>query len=197
MAAYWGRVIRLTHKMRKRVGRAGNFIPTERLGRILRYIWIPVVGCWIVIPLVTGIRGGARMRGMMRPLYDLPVLAWVAVGVALMAFGLTLVCWKRMGKSWRMGIDPNEKNELVCSGPFAYVRHPIYALSSLLMLCTIVVVPSGAMLVIGAMHLALLQWEARREERHMASVHPGVYTRYAKGTGRFLPVSLRPYQPNE
>ena len=32
-----------------------------------------------------------------------------------------------MGRSWRIGINPNEKLTLVSTGPYRYVRHPIYS----------------------------------------------------------------------
>jgi protein-S-isoprenylcysteine O-methyltransferase Ste14 len=105
----------------------------------------------------------------------------------LIAFVLTLMCWKKMGKSWRMGVDPGEKTALVVTGPFARVRHPIYALSSVLMLATVAVAPSALMIAVAAAHLLLLQLEARREEKYLASVHGEVYLDYCKKTGRFLP----------
>ena len=32
-----------------------------------------------------------------------------------------------MGASWRIGVDPDERTELVMDGPFAVVRNPIFA----------------------------------------------------------------------
>lgn len=194
LAAYWGRVIRLTLKARRRTGRAGNFIPAERLGRILRFIWNPVVAAWIALPFVVAFRG-QKLPDLLRPWPLHPAITWIALALAVAAFAATLVCWKRMGKSWRMGIDPDEKTQLVLSGPYAYVRHPIYGLSSMLMICSIVIVPSVAMAAVGIIHLLLLQWEARREERYLTQTHGSIYADYAAHTGRFVPVSLSPYVP--
>ncbi len=190
--AYWARVVRLTLKTRRRTGRAGNFIPTEKVGRWLRLIWNPVVVAWIALPLIVAFRGSALPQGL-RPWPIPQPVTWIALVIAAAAFAATLVCWKRMGKSWRMGIDPGEKTQLVLSGPYAYVRHPIYGLSSLLMLCSVVIVPSIAMVIVGLLHLLLLQWEARREERYLIKVHGQVYADYAAHTGRFFPISLTPY----
>ena len=92
-----------------------------------------------------------------------------------------------MGKSWRIGIDPAEKNPLIVTGPFARVRHPIYALSSILMLATAAADPAPLMLAVAAIHLSLLQLEARREENHLSRVHGPLYIDYCRATGRFLP----------
>ena len=116
---------------------------------------------------------------------DDPSVDLAAGGLA--AFVATLVCWAKMGNAWRMGIDPNDKTQLVCTGPYAYIRHPIYALSSLLMLMTMLILPSPAMLMIGVVHLLLLQWEARREEEHLLASHGEEYRVYRARTGRFLP----------
>jgi protein-S-isoprenylcysteine O-methyltransferase Ste14 len=123
-------------------------------------------------------------------LYALPALQWSAVLVAAGAFIATLVCWKRMGKSWRMGIDPGETTQLIVTGPYAYVRHPIYALSSLLMIASALAVPSVLMIVVALIHCALLQWEARREEQHLLRVHGQPYRDYLSHVGRFVPRSL-------
>ncbi len=191
---YWARVIRLTLKARRRSGRAGNYIPTEKLGRWLRVIWNPVVAGWIALPLWVGFRD-QKLPEWVRPWPIHPAVAWIALAVAGTAFVATLICWKRMGKSWRMGIDPGEKTQLILSGPYAYVRHPIYGLSSLLMLCSMVIVPGVVMWILGVLHLLLLQWEARREENYLIQLHGAGYVDYAAHTGRFMPVSMTPYDP--
>jgi protein-S-isoprenylcysteine O-methyltransferase Ste14 len=189
VAGYWARVIRLVYKTRKKTGKAGNFVPPEPLGRMLRIVWYPTVALWIVHPLLNFFR--PLEQTFLRNLYWQPIVQLVGVAVAAAAFGFTLICWKRMGKSWRMGIDPNEKTQLVISGPYAYVRHPIYALSSLMMIGSVIAVPTPLMLVLALIHISFLQWEARREEQHLLRVHGEVYGRYLAGVGRFIPRPAR------
>jgi protein-S-isoprenylcysteine O-methyltransferase Ste14 len=189
MAAYWGRVLRLAWKEKRRTGRAANLFPAEPLGRALRIVWFPAVGLWIALPILLATRalGSLQRLWVFSPVYRQPIVSWVALGLAVAAFVATWVCWRKMGRSWRMGIDPNDRTKLVVTGPYARLRHPIYALSSLLMLCTMMVVPVPAMLLVGVVHLALLQWEARREERYLSDLHGSTYADYAARTGRFLP----------
>jgi protein-S-isoprenylcysteine O-methyltransferase Ste14 len=185
MAFYWARVLRLAWKQKRRTGQAGNLLPPERLGRVLRVVWFPVIGLWVALPIWAGV---SRARiWLLAPLVDVGWWGWVALVVAAGAFVATWVCWRKMGRSWRMGIDPRDRTKLVITGPFAYLRHPIYSLSSLLMICTMAILPSPAMLVVGVIHLGLLQWEARREERYLLSVHGEAYAGYAARTGRFWP----------
>ncbi len=173
-------------KMRRKTGRAANFIPAEPLGRVLRIIWQPVILAWIGLPFAAAFK--APSHGPDVPLFQSPILQWAGVATALFCLLATRACWRRMGKSWRMGIDPNEKTALIFTGPYAYVRHPIYALSSLMMLATVIVLPTPLMFVVAAIHLLLLQWEARREERNLSRIHGQQYDQYCSRVGRFIPI---------
>ncbi len=185
LLVYWLRVLQMVGRSRKTVGRAANFIPPEPLGRILRMVWIPVVTLWVLVPLLTPFF--LDLPAILRPIYDNRIIDWAAFAVAVAAFAATWVCWQKMGTSWRMGIDPNERTQLIFSGPYAYVRHPIYALSSVLMLCAVAAVFSPLMIAVGVLHLMLLQWEARREEKFLIALHGAAYTNYAARAGRFIP----------
>jgi protein-S-isoprenylcysteine O-methyltransferase Ste14 len=188
IGAYWARVLKLVRKMRMTAGADANLVPPEPLGRLLRLVWYPVVGIWIAHPLYNGL--ATAPPPLLRPVfYRITAIEWLALLIAIAAFVATLICWKKMGKSWRMGINPNEKTQLILSGPYAYVRHPIYALSSVLMLMTLAIVPSPLMLITAACHMLLLQWEARREEKYLVALHGEAYESYMKRVGRFLPLA--------
>jgi protein-S-isoprenylcysteine O-methyltransferase Ste14 len=187
---YWARVMKLIAKTKKTTGRAGNFWPAEPLGRALRVAWVPLVVAWIALPLAIGLGLSGRFLDLV---YTQPIVHWFGVAVMLLALGLTMVCWRKMGKSWRMGIDPEETTGLVVSGPFAYVRHPIYTLQILLLIATGVAVPVVALWAALAILAVLLVWEAIREEGHMTRTHGETYRRYADAVGRFLPRSSKPF----
>ena len=185
VAAYWGRVLRMARKAGRKTGRAANLWPAEKTGKILRIIWAPVVLIWVAQPLVVSIFD--TIPGILKPLMRTSWLAWPAAAIVAACFWATRVCWRTMGRNWRMGIDPAERTSMVTAGPFARVRHPIYALSQVMMVATMIAVPSPLMLATGAIHLLLLQWEARREEAYMSQVHGQDYVNYATQLGRFLP----------
>lgn len=189
IGGYWLRVLRMARKARRKTGRAANFLPAEPIGRMLRVAWIPIVIYWIAQPFVTSMV--FPRRGIVAPL---ATSAWVAWGMALLTavcFWLSRICWKTMGKSWRMGIDPAERTSFVETGPYRYVRHPIYAISQMMMVSTVAAIPSPLMMCVGVLHLILLQWEARREERHMLQTHGSEYSEYCRRVGRFVPTRVR------
>jgi protein-S-isoprenylcysteine O-methyltransferase Ste14 len=193
LAAYWFRVTRMAIKMRRKTGRAANFIPTEPLGKILRIIWQPVVWAWIALPLAAAFKAPSHSPD--HPLFHSIIVQWIGVAIATFAYIATRVCWKRMGKSWRMGIDPNEKTVLIFTGAYAYVRHPIYALSILLMIATVMILPTPIMIGVAVIHILLLQWEARREERNLSRIHGNQYDQYRLNVRGFIPLSLHRYSP--
>src|SRR5207244_7265483 len=86
-----------------------------------------------------------------------------AGGVAVLCYIASLVCWLRMGRSWTMAIVPKQDMQLVTAGPYRWVRHPIYALSMLLMIATTVVLPSPPMILLALLPACLLPRHARHE----------------------------------
>jgi protein-S-isoprenylcysteine O-methyltransferase Ste14 len=111
----------------------------------------------------------------------------VAAVVAVGALVATIECWKRMGRNWRMAVTPGERTELVTTGLYRSIRHPIYALSILLAAATALVLPTWPMIAIALTNAALVNLKARNEERHLLAMHGDAYAEYLAGTGRFLP----------
>jgi protein-S-isoprenylcysteine O-methyltransferase Ste14 len=195
ITAYWARALRLAYKMRQQTGNAANFSPPETLGRRLRIIWRPLVVIWIAHFFVIALTNENKLPHLLRPLAHNPIISWIAVLIIAAGVTATLLCWKRMGKSWRMGINPDEKTQLIVSGPYAFIRHPIYAIQSLMLLASMALLPSVLMLACCLLMLTFLQWEARREEKYLVVHHGAGYVDYCRHTGGFLPRSLRAYRP--
>ena len=107
--------------------------------------------------------------------------------VALASLYFTVQCWKRMGKDWRMDMSEKNRAALITDGLYERVRHPIYALQILLMICTTIVLPTWPMLAVAVAHVIVMATKARNEERHLLSLHGKRYAEYMARTGRFLP----------
>ncbi len=184
---YWGAVVDKARRFARKVRHGVNLIPRERTGLWLRVIWIPLVLSWCAQPWLVLV-WPSLSRGL-EPATGLAftILGFLGAMICILATVLTFVCWREMGKSWRLGIDPNEKTALVFSGPYRFVRHPIYALSSVLVLATLATTPTVVMLIVAVLHLCLLQIEARREEKYLVAKHGDSYVEYKRQVGRFVP----------
>lgn len=187
--AYWFGVglmiVRAWHQSHQLAG----LIPRQPLERAMWIIWLPLVSAWVALPYLALVRshGFAVERVFARDDGGYSTLRWVAAICAVACLLLTSVCWSRMGRNWRMDVPTKGEEELITDGPFRYVRHPIYALSMLLMICSAFVVPTVPMFVIAIVHIVLLQLKARNEEQHLLAVHAVAYRRYLERSGRFLP----------
>jgi protein-S-isoprenylcysteine O-methyltransferase Ste14 len=95
--------------------------------------------------------------------------AFALVGVMLMGLGLTW--WARilLGRLWSSAITRKEKHRLVDSGPYAFVRHPIYTGLIIALLAT-AAIEATRVALLGALLVALGLWvKARAEEYFLLS----------------------------
>jgi protein-S-isoprenylcysteine O-methyltransferase Ste14 len=175
-------------RVRRRTRKLSGIVPSQRGEQLMWAVWLPLVAAWMALPWIAS-RSNAPPWGLPEAARHAPLLGWrwAAALVALVCLALSIECWKRMGRNWRMAIAPDQQTELVTSGLYGRIRHPIYALSILLMLCSVLVVPTLPVAVMAAVHIALMVTKARNEERFLAARHGDGYRHYMQRTGRFLP----------
>jgi protein-S-isoprenylcysteine O-methyltransferase Ste14 len=110
------------------------------------------------------------------------------IGLIVCAAGIGLMVAARihLGRNWGMPVSRKQDPELVTSGPYARVRHPIYGGILLALLGTTI----GAS-VFWAVPLVLFGvyfvHAARREEHHMIRQFPEQYPAYIRRTRMLLP----------
>jgi protein-S-isoprenylcysteine O-methyltransferase Ste14 len=145
-----------------------------------------------VVPLLIGVTLIAWPRVPWDWL-SLPVLPHrpltYGVGLALAMLGLAFTVWARLhlGRNWSGTVTLKEGHELIRSGPYAYVRHPIYtgllvALLGSAIACGELRAMIGLSVVAGAFIRKL-----RIEERFMRAIFPGQYPRYCTEVPALIP----------
>lgn len=55
------------------------------------------------------------------------MLGWTGVALCLLGFGLAISARRHLGRNWGLPMSRNEHSALVTTGPYALIRHPIYA----------------------------------------------------------------------
>jgi protein-S-isoprenylcysteine O-methyltransferase Ste14 len=114
---------------------------------------------------------------------------WLQViGLAIFLLGLALAVWSRvyLGRNWGMPMSEKADPELVTTGPYSTVRHPIYSGIILAMIGTTIAVSLYwlvAVVLLGAYFL----YSAVMEERYMAGLFPDAYPRYKQSTKMLIP----------
>jgi protein-S-isoprenylcysteine O-methyltransferase Ste14 len=120
----------------------------------------------------------------------IPDERWIAwAGIAFTWFGVAIAIWARycLGVFWSARVTLKEGHQLIRSGPYAFIRHPIY--TGMLLGCI------GAALVVGewrgvlavALLLAAHSRKAVREERFLTQEFGEAYLSYRRCTGFLFP----------
>ncbi len=118
-----------------------------------------------------------------------PSLEWACTGAGLVLAGLLFAVWARffLGSNWSARVTVKQNHELVKSGPYSIVRHPIY-LGLLLAM-------SGSALAFGEVHsfLALLsgfagfKLKSVTEEKFMRGQFREAYAQYQREVKGLIP----------
>lgn len=113
------------------------------------------------------------------------------VGVALLVCGLGTAVWARiyLGRNWGTPMSEKDEPELVSSGPYSVVRHPIYSGIVLGAIGTALAVSLG-WLVPAAVLLAYFGYSATVEERMLTEQFPKAYPAYQARTKMLIPFLL-------
>lgn len=185
VSAYWLCVLVMVARSWVRFRGSAGALPKTRLERRMWLVWVPNTIAWIALPWVAWDRADHWLEGQN---WALTAAGWLAAVLAVLAFWLTSRCWLAMGSNWTMAVNPKKKTELITQGVFGVVRHPIYALSLLLMACSMAAIPRWPMWLVGAIHVAMILTKAASEERYLRQVHGGAYEQYCRTTDRFLPL---------
>lgn len=118
------------------------------------------------------------------------VLGWGGAVLCILGFGLAIDARRHLGRNWGMPMSCKEDAQLVTSGPYAFIRHPIYTGLILAMLGSamgISVVWAPVLVFIGGYFI----YSARREENLMLQLFPEPYAAYMARTGMLTPCPLR------
>lgn len=120
----------------------------------------------------------------------LPNSEWLPVlGIVTAVAGFALAIWARVhiGRNWSSSVVAKVQHELIRSGPYRWVRHPIYSGLMLALLGTVLVQDE----VRGPVALVLVYagWKikSRLEEQMMVSTFGEQYIVYANSTGALFP----------
>ena len=143
------------------------------IGTIIPALWVS----W----LLTG--GSAPATGRRPAGYLFPIL-----GTVLLAAGLGFTVWARrhLGRNWSASVVVKEDHALVRTGPYRYLRHPIYTGILLAFLGMVVAIGEVRGLVALAFAAIAFVVKSRAEEARMRATFPE-YNAYAQQTSAIIP----------
>ncbi len=121
-------------------------------------------------------------------LYRPTITIGIAAG-AVVAGGLAFTAWACfvLGGNWSGDVVFKEGHELIESGPYRFVRHPIYTGLLAMVLGTAIDLASLYGFVGFVLTTALLWGKLRREEQLMSAHFPEAYAAYRRRTRALIP----------
>src|SRR5579885_799316 len=110
------------------------------------------------------------------------------IGIALTALGVALAIWARvyLGRSWGMPMSVKEKPDLITTGPYVYIRHPIYTGVLTAMLGS-AITNSLFWFIPFVIFTIYFLYSMKEEEKLMIKQFPNQYPSYMKHTKRLIP----------
>ncbi|HEX3987772.1 MAG TPA: isoprenylcysteine carboxylmethyltransferase family protein [Acidobacteriaceae bacterium] len=111
------------------------------------------------------------------------------IGAAITVAGLLFAVWARItiGANWSRSVTIKQNHELVTSGPYALVRHPIYTGLLTALLGSAIALAQFRGLIAFALFFISLWYKLRLEENWMRSQFGDTYTTYAQRTAALVP----------
>jgi protein-S-isoprenylcysteine O-methyltransferase Ste14 len=118
-----------------------------------------------------------------------------ALGVAaggIVAAGVAFSVWARLtlGRNWSAEVTFKQDHELIESGPYGLVRHPIYTGLLLMALGTAINYDQAVAFAVFASLCGALWWKVRLEEQIMGNHFPDAYADYKARVRAIIPFVL-------
>ena len=115
-------------------------------------------------------------------------LRWIGVGIALAGFALLQWAQITLGRSWSDTPRMMKRQALITSGPYQFIRHPIY-MAFILILSSTFFISANWLIGLTWAGMTVLDIASRIgfEESLMVEYFGDQYREYMKKTGRLLP----------
>ena len=156
---------------------------SSRLGirRVAGIAMISAAILYVVYPgfmaaLQAPIPQSVRLAGVVIGLVSLPLLVWVL---------------DALGRQWSRNLQLQEKHQLITSGPYRMVRHPMYTIIFMAMTTVALVSSNWLMIVPAVAAMGIIYSRIPQEEAMLIEAFPQEYEAYMARTGKLLPKILR------
>lgn len=110
------------------------------------------------------------------------------LGLILMTAGIgwTAIAQTQMGNAWRIGIDAENKTELIERGLFSISRNPIFLGNRVTLVGFFLALPNAVTLVVVVLADVLIQVQVRLEEEFLTGAHGDKYRKFCGRVRRWI-----------
>ena len=139
---------------------------------------------WLAMIVVHGLGIAPQLFG--RVLWESAVLDTIGMGLVISGTLLALAAFWVMGRSWRIGIDEQAREELVTTGVFAFSRNPIFLFFDWLAIGMACISGTVFFVATAPFILAATHAQIRREERYLRRTFGVEYQQYCRRVRRYF-----------
>jgi protein-S-isoprenylcysteine O-methyltransferase Ste14 len=173
-------VVRYPHQRRSR-----RTPVAENLGRIRDHVLLAISFCGLfAVPAIYALTDQPKLA-------DYPFhtgAAWLGILVFALSLALFYRTHRELGRFWSVTLEIRAAHQLVTSGVYSYVRHPMYSAFFLWALAQALLLPNWVAGSAGIVGFGILFcFRVPREERMMEAKFGDAYRAYALRTRRLVP----------
>ena len=117
-------------------------------------------------------------------------LRWLAAAGMVASIPLFFWLFSKLGKNVTPTTQVREQASLVTSGPYKWVRHPLYSVATMQVFLLSLAASNAFFAATALMTLLFLTWRTPKEEARLIERFGDEYREYMRRTGRFLPKRL-------
>ena len=179
---YYARKVRATRKKRSIKERFEDTAQAE--GKACAILLI-AQGVYLIIAVPLYLLFSPWMFWSQLPIPD--SLRWLGVGLGIIS--LPFLTWVHhvLDKHWSVSLTLQEDHKLVTSGPYRWVRHPMYTVHIVYFFTWVLVSANLLLLINYLLTIILIFARTPKEEQMLLEQFGDEYRAYMKRTGRLLP----------
>lgn len=144
-----------------------------------------------VVPLLLAgwLFAAPRMPGWLGQRWAEPSWSLYGLGLALVLAGLLLAVWARieLAGNWSGTVTLKQGHEIVRSGPYRWIRHPIYSGLLLAMAGSALALAEWRGMVALALAAGAFMWRIPLEERRLVEHFGAAYAEYRRSSWAIVP----------
>lgn len=169
---------------RYKAEKAGEPISWNEEGAVVMVL-LRVFGVIGWLSVITYLINPAWMNWSEMPLPD--GARWVGVGTGIVSVPLLYWLFKSIGRNITQSVKTRKEHQLVTSGPYRWVRHPLYSVGTLLFLSFALMASNWFIALSSLLGLVMLMVRLPKEEQNLIEKFGDEYKNYMKRTGRLIP----------
>jgi len=121
---------------------------------------------------------------------EINVIKVIGLILVTLAFVLGISSLIAMRDSWRVGIRPEQKTDLIVNGNFTFSRNPYFLSYDLMFLGIFLVYPTLVYFIFYIVFITIVHAMILDEEKHLIEQHGDVYRNYKNSVHRYFTLKL-------